>query len=113
MLGATGAFFALQLLPHHITSLHNGPFVFVFFYPLLALLIGLIIVIGGVISFLMWMLTRDDVSKRKHCNWCATFALMFMIATGLTLCSIAYARGLPTGSFSKPFNKQLWAAPTS
>jgi hypothetical protein len=108
LLGAVAVFYSLQLLPHHMTSLHNS--VFGFFYPIAAALLGLVIVIGGVATFAVWMSTRGDESNQQLRSWCATFALMFGAAIALSLCSVAYARGLPIGSFSKRFDKQLWAA---
>lgn len=111
LLGTVGVFFALQLLPHHITRLHSS--LFGFFYPLLAVLVGLLIMIGGAITFVMWISTRDDESRLQHRNWFATFALMFTGAITLSLSSSAYARGLPTGSFAKEFDQQLWDKPSS
>ena len=111
LLGTAGLFFALQLLPHHFTRLHNSPFGF--FYPLLAVLVGLLIMIAGAITFVMWISTRDDESKLQYRNWFATFALMSTAAITLSLSSAAYARGLPTGSFAKDFDQQLWATPSS
>lgn len=111
LLGAVAVFYSLQLLPHHMTSLHNSAFRF--FYPIAAALLGLVIAIGGVVSFAVWMLTRGDESKQQLRSWCATFALMFGAVMALSLCNVAYARGLPIGSFSKTFDKQLWAASSS
>lgn len=106
-----GGFFALQMLPHWFTPLLNNPFAF--FYPLVAALIGLFLLFATAITLLMWVLTRTPDSKARRRNWFTTFVCSLIIGIGLAVVSAAYARGLPTGSFRKPFNQQAWKTPTS
>lgn len=104
------AFFALQFLPHHVTSLHG---LFSFVDPLLAVLVFLLAVIGVLSSATMWGIARESESKNNRRNWFVTFAMVFVIGVALTIASRAYARGLPTGSFVKKFDQQTWSSTTS
>lgn len=106
-----GGIFALQLLPHWFTGLLNNPFGF--FYPLLAAVLGLFILVATAITLLMWVLTLTPDSRVRRRNWFATFACSLIIGIGLSAISVAYDRGLPTGSFRKPFNQRVWATPSS
>lgn len=111
LLGSVAVFFALQFLPHHFTPLHNSPFGF--FYPLLAALLGLTILLSTFVTAVMWLSTGDPESKLRRRNWCATFALMLATGVVVSIGNAAYARGMPTGSFVKQFDQQIWAAPAS
>lgn len=110
VLATAACFFALQFLAHHATRLHS---LFSFVYPLLAMLLFLIALVGAFITAIMCVSARDTDSKLLRRNWFATFSIMFVMGVMLSMASAAYARGLPTGSFVSKFDQSIWASESS
>lgn len=106
LLALVTVFFGLQVLPHQITLLHNSGISF--FYLFVAMLLVPTILVCLAIALLGIALTR--VPERMHWqNWFATFVFMLVAGIVLTICNVACARGLPVGSYVRPFNRQEWA----
>lgn len=110
ILTLASAFWVMQFLPHHVTTLHDA---FSFIYPMLGLLVYTVSIAGAYVTAIMWMSARDAESRLLRRNWFATFAIMFAIGVGFSIASAAYARGLPTGSFVMRFDQRLWSDPSS
>lgn len=106
----SAAFFALQFLPHHVTRLHDF---FSSLYPLFAGYVFVALVLGLFTAVVMWLCARDNDSRLRRRSWCATLAIICCTGIGLSVASVVYARGLPVGSFSSPFDQELWSARSS
>ena len=111
-LAAATIVFGLQMLPHWWTG-WVGSFFGEMFYPLLSVAYFLLSLVAALFALVVWLSGKSPSVRVQMRQWFFTFGLISLIAVACTVASVAYARGLPRGSFTKSFDKNDWADPQS
>ena len=109
--GAT-ILFVLQWLPHWWTGLLGSLF-WDMTYSMLAVALFLLSLVAALYALVAWLIEKNPTVRVQKRQWFFTFGLISVIAVACTAASVAYARGLPMGSFAKSFDKNVWADPNS
>ena len=111
LIGAT-ILFGVQLLPHWWTGLGLS-FLWGMFYPLFAVAVFLLSLVAALWALVVWLIERYPTVRQDQRQWCFTFGLICVIAVTITAVSVAYARGLPMGSYARTFDSNVWFDPES
>jgi hypothetical protein len=74
---------------------------------------GLGLALGAVVAGLRWWQSTSSVARERCRRWGLTLALLLVAGLVLSAGSILLKRGLPYGSFLRPFDRTAWCDPQS
>lgn len=109
LLATAGGISALQFLPHWYPASGDGGS---FLYGLLVMVAIFLLAIDTFVYCMIWPLSRPDGWQRWR-DRLAALGCVFAIVVGVSYANMAYARGLPSGSFLLRFDATAWKKPSS